>query len=157
MAKKPIFETKSCGRCGGSGHYSYCQMHGTVCFQCGGSGVQLTKRGEVAQRFYNELLTKPARDFKVGDSYRMQGDPKTYRIEEIKPDALNPGLIQLNGPGMSYGCSPDSPLRSVPTVEVRDAARAKALEFQATLGTNGKPKKVKRTDAAAPSVIDPAA
>jgi len=165
MAKKPLFESQSCGRCGGSGHYSYCQMHGTVCFQCGGSGVQLTKRGHVAQRFYDELLTKRAGDFTVGDFYR-DADGKTYRVDEIKPDTNNPGSIQLisNGKpgvtfsGMCYVTSPDHPLRSVPaTVEARDAARAKALEFQATLGKNGKPKKVKRTDAAAPSIIDPAA
>jgi hypothetical protein len=31
---------KACTRCGGSGHYSYCQMHGTTCFKCGGSGAQ---------------------------------------------------------------------------------------------------------------------
>jgi hypothetical protein len=157
MAKTPIFETQACTRCGGSGNYSYCQMHGTVCFQCGGSKVQLTKRGHAAQVFYNNLLTKPASEFKVGESYRMQGDPKAYRIEEIKDDPLNPGLIQLNGSGMSYGTQPGTPLRSVPTTEVRDAARAKALEYQASLNSRGKPAKMKRTDAAAPSVIDPAA
>lgn len=30
--------TKECERCGGCGHYSYCQMYGTTCFGCGGSG-----------------------------------------------------------------------------------------------------------------------
>lgn len=29
---------KTCSRCGGSGEYSFCQMHGTTCFKCGGSG-----------------------------------------------------------------------------------------------------------------------
>jgi DnaJ-class molecular chaperone len=33
----------TCGRCGGSGHYSYCQMYGTTCFGCKG-------RGEVAAK-----------------------------------------------------------------------------------------------------------
>lgn len=32
-----------CSRCGGGGHYSYCQMYGTRCFQCGGSGKVATK------------------------------------------------------------------------------------------------------------------
>ncbi len=32
---------KTCGRCGGGGHYSYCQMHGTTCFGCGGTGKVL--------------------------------------------------------------------------------------------------------------------
>lgn len=30
-----------CPRCGGSGHYSYNPMDGTVCFQCRGRGVQV--------------------------------------------------------------------------------------------------------------------
>lgn len=30
--------TKECSRCGGSGHYSYNQMHGTMCYGCSGSG-----------------------------------------------------------------------------------------------------------------------
>ena len=31
----------NCPRCGGSGHYSYNPMDGTVCFQCRGSGKQV--------------------------------------------------------------------------------------------------------------------
>jgi len=27
-----------CGRCGGTGHYSFCQMYGTTCFGCSGTG-----------------------------------------------------------------------------------------------------------------------
>lgn len=38
-------ETETCGRCGGSGRHSYCQMHGDRCFRCGGRGRTLTKRG----------------------------------------------------------------------------------------------------------------
>lgn len=30
-----------CPRCGGSGHYSFNPMDGTICFQCRGSGVQV--------------------------------------------------------------------------------------------------------------------
>jgi len=36
--KSEAMTTESCHRCGGSGHFSYCQMHGTTCFQCGGTG-----------------------------------------------------------------------------------------------------------------------
>lgn len=46
---KITFETTACGRCGGSGSYSYCQMHGSTCFECGGSGKVFTKRGHAAQ------------------------------------------------------------------------------------------------------------
>ena len=33
--------TRPCGRCGGSGQFSYCRSHGTRCFDCGGSGKRL--------------------------------------------------------------------------------------------------------------------
>ena len=32
-----------CGRCGGSGEYSYCQTAGTTCFGCNGSGLKMPK------------------------------------------------------------------------------------------------------------------
>ena len=35
--------TKECGRCGGSGHYSYNPIDGSVCFGCRGSGKALVK------------------------------------------------------------------------------------------------------------------
>jgi hypothetical protein len=39
-----------CGRCGGSGHYSYCSMYGTTCFGCRGSG----NRGWEVAKLYSE-------------------------------------------------------------------------------------------------------
>lgn len=33
----------ACSRCGGGGHYSYCQQYGTKCFKCHGSGKQLPR------------------------------------------------------------------------------------------------------------------
>jgi hypothetical protein len=42
---------KTCGRCGGSGHYSYNQISGTTCFGCGG-------RGEVVRKLTQPLLTR---------------------------------------------------------------------------------------------------
>lgn len=35
--------TDYCGRCGGSGQYSFNMMHGTTCFGCGGVGHKLLK------------------------------------------------------------------------------------------------------------------
>lgn len=45
--KIPVIATRPCSRCGGSGHYSYCQMYGTRCFKCGGSGKEpCTPKGQ---------------------------------------------------------------------------------------------------------------
>jgi hypothetical protein len=47
-AKMKLLPT--CGRCGGSGHYSYNQLTGTTCFSCQGAGVRVckTKKEEAA-------------------------------------------------------------------------------------------------------------
>jgi hypothetical protein len=34
-------QTKTCPRCGGTGHHSFNLVHGTVCFKCGGKGLVL--------------------------------------------------------------------------------------------------------------------
>lgn len=53
--KRLLYETESCGRCGGSGWNSYCEMWGRTCFECGvkpheqGTGRRFTKAAKVAQ------------------------------------------------------------------------------------------------------------
>jgi hypothetical protein len=42
------YAMESCSRCGGSGSYSYCQMHGSVCFKCSGRKRVLTRAGAKA-------------------------------------------------------------------------------------------------------------
>ena len=42
---------QTCGRCGGSGHYSRCQMYGTTCFGCAG-------RCYVAKKVTREVLAE---------------------------------------------------------------------------------------------------
>ena len=37
---------KICRRCGGSGHYSYNQKHGSICYGCKGAGVVPDKTGK---------------------------------------------------------------------------------------------------------------
>jgi hypothetical protein len=67
------FETETCGRCGGSGHYSYNMRDGTVCYGCGGSGRRLTKRGAVASVWLRERLTMDVTEVKPGDVVRVPG------------------------------------------------------------------------------------
>jgi hypothetical protein len=67
------FERETCGRCGGSGHYSYCQMYGTTCFGCGGSGQRLSKRGTVAASWLRERLTMDVTEVKAGDTVFLPG------------------------------------------------------------------------------------
>jgi hypothetical protein len=68
---KITYETKTCGRCGGSGHYSYNQMSGTRCFGCSGHKTVLTAAGKRAQlavdAFKLEHFSKLAADLVAGD------------------------------------------------------------------------------------------
>ena len=59
--------TEPCSRCGGSGHYSYNMMHGSVCFKCRGSKVQLIAK---KARKHRELF-KPERELQ---DVRAAGD-----------------------------------------------------------------------------------
>lgn len=68
MKNKPTFEFETCGRCAGSGHYSYCQMYGTTCFGCGGRGYKLTKRGQAAQNLFTRLASKRTDELTLGES-----------------------------------------------------------------------------------------
>ena len=72
---KEILETETCGRCGGCGHYSYCQSHGTRCFGCGGTGTKLTKRGAKAKAYWNWLLTTSGSYAQEGDRIFRSGSP----------------------------------------------------------------------------------
>ncbi len=49
--RKPTvsFETKVCGRCGGTGRHSYNTMDGDRCYGCHGGSRIATKRGEAAR------------------------------------------------------------------------------------------------------------
>jgi hypothetical protein len=68
-----IFESETCGRCGGSGHYSYCQMYGTTCFKCCGKKETLTKRGAAAQAYFTQLCSKRADEIVAGDKILDRG------------------------------------------------------------------------------------
>jgi hypothetical protein len=64
---KEILEKETCGRCGGSGHYSFNMLDGTRCYGCGGSGSKYTKRGAAAKAYYLAMLTTDIALAQAGD------------------------------------------------------------------------------------------
>jgi hypothetical protein len=64
-------ETKTCGRCGGTGNHSFNSLDGSRCYGCSGSGNQLTPRGKRARKaleaWTDRELTVPASSVVVGD------------------------------------------------------------------------------------------
>lgn len=127
-----VFETETCSRCGGSGHYSYCQMYGTVCFKCGGSGKYYTKRGGVAHDYYVRLNTRSIAELKVGDYIRDNG--KNRAIIEID---LEKRIVRTS----NCTFQDHTEFRVIPTREQNEEYKAKALAYQATLTKAGKPYK----------------
>lgn len=139
------FETEPCPRCKGSGTYSYCNLWGHTCFQCGyqrhvpGTGRRLTKRGTVAkQRFFSNLPRRAARDLRPGDVIVRDGQART--VESIRP---NISQVLVNGSpvpgarvdvwcqGMIYGLVPeDSEFSLAPDTDAVVDALQEALIFQ---------------------------
>lgn len=146
---KTLFESKYCGRCGGSGRYSFNLMDGDRCFGCHGSGVQLTARGKAAKAFYIESQKMPVSELKPG---MFLWDDMMGKVAKFLPilSIKQSGSCQIvNGERRYYieiatargghGVFPDSTVRAVRDEEQRKAQVAAALAYQATLTEAGKP------------------
>ena len=142
---KPAFETETCGRCGGSGRYSYCQMYGDRCFKCAGKGKHLTKRGLAANKFLRTLRSKPASELKVGDEYQSEGFAPLGTVTQwVKVVALKTenGHLTIEGDKHAYsGLDGTEMLRIRQTTETLASTFAAAMEYQSKLTKDGKPRK----------------
>ncbi len=113
------YETGTCGRCGGSGEYSYCQMHGTTCFGCNGSGSAPTKAGKAAVKrvaaFKKAKFSKLASAVKAGDIVNHCNDRFIATVDAgFTPlsgsvtDGECIGSVVLKARKMTYHISPHS-------------------------------------------------
>jgi hypothetical protein len=164
-------ERKTCGRCGGTGHYSYCQRWGTTCFGCGGQKEVLTKRGAAANEYLVRLRSKPAGELIPGDvvlwlGLTLGGDPyhAWFKVESIGPDEAR-GRSFINGVEIPprtdllyvrlarhgkgsedidcYGVTPEQLVRVAQTAARKAETLRLALEYQATLTQAGTPRKTR--------------
>lgn len=163
MALNTVFEKEVCGRCGGSGSYSYNQRDGSRCYGCGGRGERLTKRGAAASKYFHDLCAVRADEVKAGDLAEMTAvapsgamaryfatvvevgprDCKMFSVVDGK--RVEVPLIAIKtesakfGP-MSYNCGPDALIRKGQTADEKRAKLDQALAYQATLTKTGKPR-----------------
>lgn len=155
------FETKVCSRCGGSGKYSFNLMHGTMCYGCNGSGIQFTKRGLAARQFFDESLTVPASELKVGMAIKESSGWKNFSVIQAIHHGTDKELGEKHCTSYSMGpagdkqmiladtgrCKakfyPDCRVRVMHTDEEKQAKIKIALEYQATLNANGTVRKRK--------------
>jgi mono/diheme cytochrome c family protein len=142
MPRNLLFENVTCSRCGGSGHYSYCQMYGTTCFKCHGDGKTLTKRGAAAQSWLNAQKRKPGSEVKVGETIMIDGVPgfsPSYwaKVTEINGDCDITAVGLKNGERMALNGWATQEVRVAQSKERLAELRTQALAFQASLTQAG--------------------
>jgi len=101
MTKTTItYEMKTCGRCGGTGHYSYNSMHGTVCYGCSGHKRTLSKAGAKAraavEAFKKEHFSAPVEALVAGDRIIVDGKARTIASVETSGGSRY-GVKDANG------------------------------------------------------------
>lgn len=88
---KILFETKTCGRCGGSGHHSYCTMYGNTCFGCSGSGKVYTTAGKAAKGRFEakrmELFGVEVGKLEPGMRFIPRGESKWRTVVSVGTSA----------------------------------------------------------------------
>lgn len=109
-----LFESETCSRCQGSGHYSFCQTYGTRCFKCAGAKIVLTKRGLAAQDYLSQLQTVAIADLKIGQliectSFTHGGQMYRYKapVVSVEESSVSHVVSIVNGvkqPIVEYIC-----------------------------------------------------
>lgn len=146
-----FFENVVCGRCGGTGHYSFNMMDGTRCYGCGGRGWKLTKRGAAAHAKFMASLKVPAKDLKLGDRVMEFIDVLSNRqgwftVHAIDVSERGKVKVALHMSHDKYGKShsitatygADQLLRKAWSPADKAPKLADAYAYQAKLGKTGK-------------------
>ena len=152
------FEAVTCSRCCGVGRYSI----GT-CFKCHGKKVVLTSRGQAAQRYFRNLMSKPICELVSGDKIRVDGfhagsyiEPTRWlTVTEVLLDqpsngshlkggewVCNPNITIARCGGNELHYSPETLVRVAQSAEEKQEKYQRALAYQDTLTKMGKPRKV---------------
>jgi hypothetical protein len=153
------YEKETCGRCGGSGRYSFNQIDGDRCYGCGGSGQRLSKRGKAAKAFADERLNITVEQFaalegrkaRYTDSWggnrttfsrvRQEGQDTFKTIRDTEWQTRPRFVLMMRQEDGSYkdgtSLSASMTVRLIPTEE--DVAEITA--YQDSLTKAGKPRK----------------
>lgn len=158
-----IIEMETCGRCGGSGSYSYNQIDGSRCYGCNGRGERMTKRGA----FINEVLASsreiPAakvtpgmvtEQFVMTLGGRTTGRMNMYVLSVTEPKVIGQGrsgngptvdIVNLylivrakSGYELQAGHAPDQMVKCVVTLESAEQRREFVNKAMALVTKAGK-------------------
>lgn len=158
-------ETAVCGRCGGSGRYSWCQMYKDRCFKCGGKGKVYTARGLVTHNHLVALRSKRADQLAAGDVIRAEvefnpnsgcgklkfvtllsvrferREEQGYTLSVSGEKVYREPCIVLECAELRWHVGADTMIRVALTAEQKTATLKAALDFQNTLTKKGKARK----------------
>ena len=136
-APKPItqtskagFEVEPCTRCAGSGHFSYCEMYGTRCFQCAGRKEKYTDRGHAAFARFKLSLQLPAGGFQPGMFIK---DDMTGRWHEVVTVRVENHNCVLKCEKYEFSCHIHTMVRKAWSDAEKQEKLKAALEYQKTL------------------------
>jgi hypothetical protein len=87
----------TCGRCGGSGSYSYCQMYGTTCFGCNGGGTVVAERRTYTAK---QIASKEAAKQRKADAEQAAREAKA----QAKVDAFTAAMESDPELAKAYQC-----------------------------------------------------
>lgn len=154
-------ETISCNRCGGSGRYSFNQIHGSRCYGCQGTGKVYTKRGAEAHRYLEALRSKRADAFMVGELVRhdivtpyasarvwatVQSVTPVMAKRVINGVECTVPMVTLElahkGEVTHYTVGVDTMMRKGFDAATKQQQLRDAIAYQATLTVKGKPMKI---------------
>lgn len=132
------FETQPCARCGGSGRYSYCQMHGDKCFGCWGSGNARTPAAKrslksIDRHRETQIPKIPASEVRVGMSilWNGVGTPSWRRVIEIWPSYRSGGSrVDVITDNDTHQCGAAMLVRVNATTEQLEAFAAKVSRIR---------------------------
>jgi hypothetical protein len=100
MKLTDLFETEPCSRCGGTGQHSYCQMYGTTCFKCQGSGKQWTRKDKplamAVQSARSEAESIHGTRAQVGDLVSLPDDDGQRFWRKLTGVEQIPGTAEAN-------------------------------------------------------------
>lgn len=129
-----VFQSETCGRCAGSGHYSRNSRGSTLCYDCGGAKVRLTKIGLKAEARCIEIQTRLASTVKAGDNVWYApylGRARWMWVHEIIERGN--GMFDIRHNDGLMVCTEETKVRTVRNEEDRQQTIAAALEYQSEL------------------------
>ncbi len=119
---KIVYDTQECGRCGGTGKFSYNEMHGDTCYGCNGTGISRTPDAKKAVAIITKAIEEhesvPASEIQPGDTIWDSWNRRYRVVNSISQDGggrmVNGTLvpyISLKMVGPTLGVDPSSTVR----------------------------------------------